>query len=63
MSTALLPLDSMRCRRCQVILAAFARAIFATRRSRNAQAMTTAADGCAESGSSAPMSDRDAHER
>jgi len=48
MSMAILPLDTMRCRRCQLILATVARALFVARRGRGTQAPTTAADGCAK---------------
>jgi hypothetical protein len=58
MSTALLPLDSMRSRCCQLRLAALARAMLAALRGPGAQAATTAADGGAERGPSASCSRR-----
>jgi hypothetical protein len=51
MSTALLPLDAMRCRRCQLVLAALARAVLAALRGQHGVRRITAAVGdCAETG-------------
>jgi hypothetical protein len=53
----------MRCRRCQLILAALARAMFTALRGRGAQARTTAAGGCTNRDpSNAAAPDRDGHE-